>query len=76
MNRHMIFSVIYIKIFGIISTVFGTYLKSHIHYKKISKIVKKTALEFNLPYNEYRTTRDAIKSHFNFLKLMGTKPAL
>ena len=42
----------------------------------ISKIVKKTALEFNLPYNEYRTTRDAIKSHFNFLKLMGTKPAL
>ena len=49
---------------------------SHIHYKKISKIVKKTALEFNLPYNEYRTTRDAIKSHFNFLKLMGTKPAL
>ncbi len=34
MNRHMIFSVIYIKIFGIISTVFGTYLKSHIHYKK------------------------------------------
>lgn len=48
---------------------------SHIHYKKISKIVKKTALEFNLPYNEYRTTRDAIKSHFNFLKLMGTKPA-
>lgn len=49
---------------------------SHIHYKKISKIVKKTVLEFNLPYNEYRTTRDAIKSHFNFLKLMGTKPAL
>jgi len=48
---------------------------SHIHYKKISKIVKNTALEFNLPYNEYRTTRDAIKSHFNFLKLMGTKPA-
>ena len=49
---------------------------SHIHYKKISKIVKGTALEFNLPYNEYKTTRDAIKSHFNFLKLMGTKPAI
>ena len=49
---------------------------SHIHYKKISKIVKDTALEFNLPYNEFRTTRDAIKSHFNFLKLMGTKPAI
>ena len=49
---------------------------SHIHYKKISKIVKDTAFEFNLPYNEYSTTREAIKSHFNFLKLMGTKPSI
>jgi linoleoyl-CoA desaturase len=49
---------------------------SHIHYTKISKIVKKTAREFNLPYNEYRTTRKAIISHFKHLKQMGAKPAL
>lgn len=49
---------------------------SHIHYTKISKIVKQTALEFNLPYNEYKTTRAAIISHFKHLKEMGMKPAL
>ena len=49
---------------------------SHIHYTKISKIVKETAKEFNLPYNEYKSTRKAIIAHFRFLKEMGTKPAL
>ncbi|MDY8138810.1 acyl-CoA desaturase [Aquimarina sp. 2201CG5-10] len=48
---------------------------SHIHYTKISKIVKQTALEFNLPYNEYKTTRKAIIAHFKHLKEMGMKPA-
>tara|TARA_Y100001954_G_scaffold48465_1_gene51064 strand:- start:504 stop:998 length:495 start_codon:yes stop_codon:yes gene_type:complete len=47
---------------------------SHIHYKKLSEIVKKTANEFRLPYNEYKTTREAIKSHFLFLKSMAKKP--
>ena len=47
---------------------------SHIHYTKISEIVKKTACEFNLPYNEYKTTRSAIFSHFKFLKQMGMRP--
>ena len=47
---------------------------SHIHYTKISKIVKQTACEFNLPYNEYKTTRSAIFSHFKFLKQMGMRP--
>ena len=47
---------------------------SHIHYSKISKIVKKTAKEFDLPYNEYRTTRKAIIAHFKYLKEMGLKP--
>ena len=47
---------------------------SHIHYTKISEIVKKTAREFNLPYNEYKTTRSAIFSHFKFLKQMGIQP--
>ena len=47
---------------------------SHVHYTKISEIVKKTAREFNLPYNEYETTRSAIFSHFKFLKQMGMQP--
>ena len=49
---------------------------SHIHYPQIANIVKKTAKEFQLPYHEYKTTRKAIASHFRFLKLMGSKPAL
>ncbi|MAQ76311.1 MAG: acyl-CoA desaturase [Aquimarina sp.] len=49
---------------------------SHIHYNKISKIVKQTAMEFNLPYNEYKTTREAIAAHFRHLKEMGANPAL
>lgn len=49
---------------------------SHIHYKKISKIVKATTKEFNLPYNEYKTTRKALISHFKHLKQMGLKPVL
>ena len=49
---------------------------SHIHYSKIAEIVKKTAREFNLPYNEFKSTRKAIIAHFDYLKLMGTKPIL
>jgi linoleoyl-CoA desaturase len=48
---------------------------SHIHYTKIGSIVRKTAKEFNLPYNEYKTTRSALFSHFKFLKQMGAQPA-
>ena len=48
---------------------------SHIHYGKISKIVKETALEFNLPYNEYKTFKKAVIEHFNQLKTLGSKPA-
>ncbi|MGR7813280.1 fatty acid desaturase family protein [Lacinutrix undariae] len=47
---------------------------SHVHYFNLSKIVKETAKEFNLPYNEYKSTRKAISAHFHFLKQMGTKP--
>ena len=48
---------------------------SHIHYSKIAKIVKATASEFNLPYNEYKTTRKAILEHFKQLKSLGVKPS-
>ncbi len=47
---------------------------SHVHYNKIAKIVKQTAKEFNLPYNEYKSTRKAIISHFKHLKELGKKP--
>jgi linoleoyl-CoA desaturase len=47
---------------------------SHVHYDKISEIVKKTASEFNLPYNEFKTTRDALVAHFKYLRYMGLKP--
>lgn len=47
---------------------------SHIHYGKIAKIVKETAQEFNLPYYEFKTTREAIASHFRHLKELGAKP--
>ena len=47
---------------------------SHVHYGKIAKIVKETAFEFNLPYNEYKTFQKAIIEHFNQLKTLGVKP--
>ncbi len=49
---------------------------SHIHYKKIAKIVKETALEFKLPYNEYKSMRKAIIEHYNQLKVLGEKPSM
>lgn len=48
----------------------------HIHYSKISKIVRETTQEFNLPYYEYKTTRAAIIAHFQHLKKMGMKPVV
>lgn len=47
---------------------------SHVHYTKISKIVKETAREFNLPYFEYATTRKAIAAHIRHLREMGAQP--
>ena len=48
---------------------------SHIHYSKIAVIVRETAKEFNLPYNEFKSTRQALKSHYYFLKSLGKKPS-
>ena len=44
----------------------------HIHYKNISPIVKQTALEYGLPYNQHRTFLGALKSHFTLLNDLGT----
>jgi linoleoyl-CoA desaturase len=43
----------------------------HIHYPELSEIVKKTALEFNVPYNEQPTFLSALKSHYFILRKMG-----
>ncbi len=48
----------------------------HVHYRKISEIVKRTAEEFNLNYNEYRTMWGAFRSHLRMLKKLGREEAL
>ena len=42
-----------------------------IHYPKLSKIVKETANEFDIPYHNSSSFLKALKSHILFLKKMG-----
>lgn len=42
-----------------------------IHYPEISKIVEKTAHEFDIPYNHHETFREAVASHYRTLKKFG-----
>ncbi len=44
----------------------------HIHYKALSPIVKATAEEFNVPYNQHKTWYGALKSHYSLLNDLGT----
>jgi linoleoyl-CoA desaturase len=44
---------------------------SHVHYSKISPIVKATAIEFGIPYHEFDTLSDAISSHWQVLRQLG-----
>jgi len=46
----------------------------HVHYKKISKIVKQTAQEFDLPYKSEPTFLHAILGHAKLLKELGKQP--
>lgn len=43
----------------------------HIHYKELSKIVRATAEEYNLPYHSQKTWFKAISNHGKFLKDMA-----
>lgn len=43
----------------------------HVHYKKISEIVRDTAFEYNLPYYSYKTFFSALKGHGKMLKDLG-----
>lgn len=44
---------------------------SHVHYPAISKIIRDTCREFNVPYIEYPRLRQAIASHVSYLRQMG-----
>ncbi|MGF1635978.1 MAG: fatty acid desaturase family protein [Cyclobacteriaceae bacterium] len=46
----------------------------HVHYEKISKIVKETTEEFGLPYKNISTFREALASHKRLLKELGNPP--
>jgi len=43
----------------------------HIHYRDISKIVKQTAQEYDVPYNDHKTFGHALVSHFTMLNKLG-----
>jgi linoleoyl-CoA desaturase len=43
----------------------------HVHYPKIAKIVKETAMEFNLPYHSYNTFFKALQGHTKMLYNLG-----
>lgn len=44
---------------------------SHVHYKKLSKLVKSTAEKYQLPYYVKQNFLLAVYSHFKMLKLLG-----
>jgi linoleoyl-CoA desaturase len=43
----------------------------HVHYKKISAIVKETANEYNIPYYEQPTVLNAVLKHAEMLRKLG-----
>lgn len=45
---------------------------SHIHYRRLSKIVRQTAEEFRIPYNRKPTFGRALQSHYQMLRSLGT----
>jgi len=45
----------------------------HVHYHELSKIVKKTASEYNVPYHASNTFLGALNHHYKHLKYMGQK---
>ena len=44
----------------------------HVHYPQVSRIVKQTAADHNLPYINYPSFSSALKSHIRTLKRFGT----
>ncbi len=48
----------------------------HIHYTKISEIVKKTVQDFQLEYREFPSMSAAVASHYRILKRFSLKPQM
>lgn len=48
----------------------------HVHYEKLSPIVKKTASEFGIPYYCQEGLLNAVKGHYRFLKQLGRSRTL
>jgi linoleoyl-CoA desaturase len=46
---------------------------SHIHYRAISSIVRSTANDFNIPYNDKASFANGLDSHIRMLKFLGNK---
>jgi linoleoyl-CoA desaturase len=44
---------------------------SHVHYPQISRLVRETCREFNIPYLEYPSMGKAFYSHLQHLQSMG-----
>lgn len=47
----------------------------HIHYPSLTKILKNTCSEYNIPYKENKTLYDAIIAHYQLLKERGKHEA-
>ncbi len=47
----------------------------HVHYRKLSVIVKETAKEFGIPYYSQPTFLSAIRSHGKMLRMLGKRDA-
>jgi linoleoyl-CoA desaturase len=48
----------------------------HVHYRNLSPIVERLAAKHGVPYNDYPTLWQAIRSHYRMLKRLGDPRAL
>ncbi|WP_245970299.1 fatty acid desaturase family protein [Pseudochryseolinea flava] len=46
----------------------------HVHYRNIAAIVRKTTIDFGLPYKSCRTFLDALNGHAKLLRSLGRRP--
>ncbi|WP_462318430.1 fatty acid desaturase family protein [Marinilabilia sp.] len=49
---------------------------SHVHYKKIARLVRETAHEYKLPYHCQGNFFSALKGHWAMLKKLGLQPEI
>jgi linoleoyl-CoA desaturase len=46
-----------------------------VHYPALAKMVQEVCAEHGVPCRENVTLMDALRSHYNFVRQMGMKPA-